>query len=694
MPDVDKSRAQEEIAVSYSNAWLNYHAVEHIRFPFDTLYAETGKERIRIAAEELRKAARELAKVRLNCVSDIAEIKSAGERSGKNAIFMEIAPETLSIAGAEAFRVRMEERGLVICGACESGLLYGTFELIRMMQTNPQLLSKIYTGRYVAEKAPANPLRMLNHWDNTDGSIERGYAGDSFFFAKHELVIDDRTEAYARLLASVGINGTVINNVNVRGAATELITERYLPQLAALSQLFAKYGIKLYLSLNFAAPIELGGLTTCDPLDRRVQEFWQKKMREVYAAVPLLGGFLVKADSEGRPGPFTYGRNHAQGANMLAAAAAPYGGIIIWRCFVYNCSQDWRDRKTDRAKAGYDNFMPLDGQFAENVILQIKNGPMDFQVREAVSPLFSGLRATNMMLEVQAAQEYTGQQKHLCYLIPMWKETLGFKTYAGGADGSAPDTVADIVSGRLYGQRNCGMAAVANTGSDENWTGHDMAAANFYGFGRLAFDTGLTAEEIAREWIRCTYGWRPEIMECMLPMLLSSWEVYESYTSPLGIGWMVNPSHHYGPNVDGYEYDRWGTYHYSDCHGMGVDRTMAGTGYTAQYNEPNRSMYESVALCPEELLLFFHHVPYTHVLKSGKTLIQHIYDSHFEGAMRAQNMLLNFECLKHTLEPEVFERIHTRLKIQADHAKEWRDRINTYYFRMSGIADERGRTIY
>ncbi|MDE7211889.1 MAG: alpha-glucuronidase, partial [Lachnospiraceae bacterium] len=252
----------------------------------------------------------------------------------------------------------------------------------------------------------------------------------------------------------------------------------------------------------------------------------------------------------------------------------------------------------------------------------------------------------------------------------------------------------DLVAGRLYGQRNCGMAAVANTGDDENWTGHDMAAANFYGFGRLAFDTELTAEEIAKEWVRATYGCDREVLECMLPMLLSSWEIYEKYTSPLGIGWMVNPSHHYGPNVDGYEYDRWGTYHYSDCHGMGVDRTMAGTGYVAQYNEPNRGMYENIESCPEELLLFFHHVPYTHILKTGKTLIQHIYDSHFEGAMQAQNMLLNFDSLKHRLAPEVFERIHTRLKMQADHAKEWRDRINTYYYRMSGIADEKGRTIY
>lgn len=685
--------------MAYSKAWLNYQVVENIRFPFDTLYAETGNKRIQIAAQELQVAAKELAKIKLSLVSDSAQIQRAAKENGaipaarvvKGGIFLEIDGE---MQNEESYRISRQGRGLVVCGGGESGLLYGTFALIRIMQTNPQLLSKICSGKQTLEQAPANPLRMLNHWDNVDGSIERGYAGNSFFFVGNELVIDGRTRDYARLLASVGINGTVINNVNVRGAATELITERYLPQLSRLAELFSSYGIKLYLSLNFAAPIELGGLATCDPLDGQVQDFWEKKMEQIYAKVPSLGGFLVKADSEGRPGPFTYGRNHAEGANMLARAIHPYDGLIIWRCFVYNCRQDWRDRKTDRARAGYDNFMPLDGQFDDNVILQIKNGPMDFQVREPVSPLFSGLKETNMMLEVQAAQEYTGQQRHLCYLVPMWREILDFKTYAAGKGGDGADSVADIVSGRLYGQGNCGMAAVANTGDDENWTGHDMAAANFYGFGRLAFDTALTAEEIAREWVRCTYGCNREILDCMLPMLLSSWETYEKYTSPLGIGWMVNPSHHYGPNVDGYEYDRWGTYHYSDCRGMGVDRTMAGTGYVSQYNEPNCSMYADIKTCPEELLLFFHHVPYTYRLKTGKTLIQHIYDSHFEGAMQAQNMLLNFDSLKHILPPGAFERIHTRLKVQADHAKEWRDRINTYYFRISGIPDEKGRTIY
>ncbi len=681
--------------MDYTKAWLNYRPAEQIRFPFDTLYVQGDCRVAETAARELALAAKELAKVNLRCVSNIAEMKKALQQSSKNNVFLQYgSAKNEQTMPAESYRISMQEAGLVIYGSDANGLLYGVFELIRRMQTESPLLAKLYNGREVIEKSPSNPLRMLNHWDNMDGSIERGYSGNSFFFENNEILITSRTREYARLLASVGINATVINNVNVKQAETWLITDRYLNKLKQLEAILAEYGVKLFLSLNFAAPIELGELDLCDPLDARVREFWKRKMQEVYQAIPGFGGFLVKADSEGRPGPFTYGRNHADGANMLAEAVAPYGGIIIWRCFVYNCSQDWRDYKTDRARAGYDNFMPLDGQFHDNVILQIKNGPMDFQVREPVSPLFSGLKSTNQMLEVQAAQEYTGQQRHLCYLIPMWKEVLQFKTYAGGSDGAAADTVADIVSGRMYGQKNCGMAAVANTGNDANWTGHDMAAANFYGFGRLAFDTELTAEEIAAEWIRCTYGCDAEVYRVMLRLLMDSWSIYESYTSPLGIGWMVNPSHHYGPNVDGYEYDRWGTYHRSDCHGMGVDRTVRGTGYTQQYNEPNASMYEEVETCPEELLLFFHHVPYTWQLKTGKTLIQHIYDSHFEGAMQAQQMLDKFRRLQDILEPEVYNRIYERLKIQSDHAKEWRDRINTYYFRMSGIPDEKGRTIY
>ena len=584
----------------------------------------------------------------------------------------------------EGYKITGNGETVAVEASDENGILYGCFELIRQLSLGTQ------TQELSIEKSPAIPLRMLNHWDNMDGSIERGYSGNSFFFEKNEILVDDRIRTYARLLASVGINGTVINNVNVKDAATDLITDRYFEKLRILSEILAEYGIKLFLSLNYAAPMEISGLPGADPLDEQVIRWWKERMQQVYAAVPGLGGFLIKADSEGRPGPFTYGRTHAQGANMLAEAIEPYGGLIIWRCFVYNCKQDWRDRKTDRARSGYDNFIGLDGQFRDNVILQIKNGPMDFQVREPVHPLFGGLEKTNQMLEVQIAQEYTGQQRHVCYLIPMFKEVLEFRTYCREKD----DSVLDLISGKTYGQTKCGIAAVANTGNDENWTGHDLAAANLYGFGRLAFEPQLSAEQIAREWIRLTFGSDPQVMDNLLFILMNSWPAYESYTAPLGIGWMVNPNYHYGPNVDGYEYDRWGTYHRADHLGIGVDRSHNGTGYAGLYREPNASLYDDPEKCPEELLLFFHHMPYEYRLQSGKTILQHIYDTHFDGVALVDEMVRRFEELKGKLPEKQYERMAQRFAHQKEHSREWRDQINTYFYRKTGIPDEKGRKIY
>ncbi len=585
---------------------------------------------------------------------------------------------------AEAYHI-YEDKGEVTIAASDSkGILYGVFAFLRQVQTGSPL------DGLDLRKAPKMPLRMLNHWDNMDGSIERGYSGASFFFRQNQILVDERTVTYARLAASVGINGVVINNVNVKDAATWLITERYLDKVGELADIFGGYGIKLYMSLNYAAPTELGALDSADPLAEEVRSWWKEQMKMVFERVPNLGGFLIKADSEGRPGPFTYGRTHADGANMLAEAVAPYGGIIIWRCFVYNCQQDWRDYKTDRARSGYDNFKALDGQFLDNVILQIKNGPMDFQVREPVHPLFGGMTQTNQMLEVQIAQEYTGQQRHLCYLIPMFQEVLKFRTYVQEEN----DTVEEIVSGKTFGQCNCGMAAVANTGDDANWTGHDMAAANWYGFGRLAFEPELSAEEIAKEWIRLTYGADKQVEETLLFMLMSSWKAYEQYTSPLGIGWMVNPDYHYGPNVDGYEYSRWGTYHRADHLGLGVDRSRQGTGYALLYKEPNASVYDDKRKCPDELLLFFHHIPYTWKLKSGKTVIQHIYDAHFDGVDMVDEMVERFRKLEGKLPQKQYLRMLERFQHQKEHAREWRDQINTYFYRKSGIPDERGREIY
>lgn len=578
-----------------------------------------------------------------------------------------------------------EKEGLITLSASdENGLLYGVFELLRYIS-----MEKSLAGIRVSEK-PSNPFRMYNHWDNMDGSIERGYSGKSFFFEKEKVVVNERTRDYCRLIASVGINAVVINNVNVVGPATYLITERYMDKVKEMADLFAGYGIKLFLSLNFAAAIELGGPNSADPLEPVVISWWEQKIAEVYAKIPNLGGFLVKADSEGRPGPFTYGRTQADGANMLADIIKPYGGIIIWRCFVYNCQQDWRDYKTDRARAAYDNFIQMDGDYHDNVILQIKNGPMDFQVREPISPLLGGLKKTNQMLEVQVAQEYTGHQIDVCYLIPMFKEILSFKTYCAEEN----DTIADVISGRTLGNKNTGFAAVVNTGNDKNWTGNDLAGANFYGFGRLAYNIELTAEEIAEEWIRQALSNDTEVVEKVLKILIESRTTYEKYTTPLGIGWMVTPHVHYGPSVDGYEYSRWGTYHRADHLGMGVDRTNKGTGYAQQYYEPNASMYNSMETCPEELLLFFHHVPYTYTLKSGKTLIQHIYDTHFEGVEEVEAMIASWATLKDKVDEEIFAVVTERFNRQLLNAKEWRDQVNTYFYRKSGIADEKGRTIY
>lgn len=626
--------------------------------------------------------------------SAVTELQDAWEKMFGRALHADVKGES-DIEGAvvlglcddlrnEGYRITDKGGSLFVEGADERGLLYGVFCLLRKIRCGEDLQG------ISEEREPAMPLRMLNHWDNMDGSIERGYSGDSFFFENNEIMIGERTKDYARLVSSVGINAVVINNVNVKDQATYLITDKYFEKLNQMSEIFSRYGIKLYLSLNYAAPMELGELTTADPLDEGVKNWWKEKMKEVFSKIHNFGGFLIKADSEGRPGPFTYNRTHADGANMLADAVAPYGGKIIWRCFVYNCKQDWRDLKTDRARSGYDNFKPLDGMFRENVILQIKNGPMDFQVREPVHPLFGGMEKTNQMLEVQIAQEYTGQQRHVCYLIPMFQEILQFRTYVKGEK----DTVCDIVSGRTFGGANCGIAAVANTGNDENWTGHDLAAANLYGFGRLAFEPSLGADAIAKEWILQTFGDDPDVLETISYILMNSWPAYEKYNAPLGIGWMVNPSFHYGPSVDGYEYDRWGTYHRADHLGIGVDRSHNGTGYAMQYQKENAIRYDNVKNCPDELVLFFHHLPYTYRLHSGKTVIQHIYDTHFEGVEMVDEMVRKFEELENKIDAKRYARMRERFLHQKEHSREWRDQINSYFYRKSGIPDEKRRIIY
>lgn len=582
---------------------------------------------------------------------------------------------------------RMYSEGLsriIIAANTDSGLLYGVFRFLSLiaLEISPENL-------YVLEN-PRSRLRIINHWDNLDGSIERGYAGKSIFFENNDLARDTkRISDYAKLLASIGINAIVLNNVNVHSHETELIGSKlYITK--KLAEIFREYGIRTFLSINYASPIQLGGLNSSDPCDSDVVKWWENAAKNIYEEIPDFGGFLVKADSEHRPGPHSYERDHAQGANMLAKILKPYNGLLIWRCFVYNCRQDWRDMTTDRAKAAYDIYEPLDGAFLDNVILQIKNGPMDFQVREPVSPLLGAMPHTEQILELQITQEYTGQQVHLCYLVPQWKEILEFDTYAKG-EGSA---VKKVVDGSLHGGKLHGFAAVVNVGNDFNWTGHYLAQANLFGYGKLAWNPDLSAEEIADEWISLTFGNCPDVKDILMKMLAESWEIYESYTSPLGIGWMVTPGSHYGPSVDGYEYSSWGTYHRADKNMIGVDRTAAGTGLTSQYFEENKNMYENLVSCPEKLLLFFHRLPYTYKLKNGKTLIQHIYDTHFEGADKVTMMKTEWNNLQGKIDEERFGHISERLRLQEAHAKEWRDVINSYFCRKTGISDVNGRKIY
>ena len=576
---------------------------------------------------------------------------------------------------AGGYKINADPTSVCISGSDTSGLICGIFDYIRRVTLADGFVS------FTAECVPSQPLRMLNHWDNADGSIERGYSGRSFFFSDGKLIVNERTEMYARLMASIGINGVVINNVNVRGSAKRLLTADYADSLEKLGELFGRYGIKLFICPDFAAPISVGGLDTADPLDERVVSWWNDVITSLFERVPSFGGFLVKADSEGQPGPFAYGRTHADGANMLARAMKKFGGIVIWRCFVYNCTQDWRDLRTDRARSGYDNFMPLDGEFEDNVILQVKNGPMDFQVREPVHPLFGAMKHTNIMAEFQLAQEYTGQQKHVCWLVPMIKDILDHHTKHDLPDDRVSRTV-------------CGVAAVANTGDDFCWTGSELAAANLYGYGRLLFDETLTVSQIADEWTRLTFGSDEKVVSAVKEILYGSHKAYEDYTAPLGIGWMCKPCHHYGPDPWGYEFDRWGTYNRADRDCAGVDRSPSGTGYSTQYAPELADLYGSAATCPDELLLFFHRVPYTHKLHSGKTVIQHIYDSHFEGFEQAEHFAALWASLKGRVDERTFQNVSARFEEQLRCAKEWRDIVNTFFHRLSGIPDEKGRKIY
>ncbi|GAB2868514.1 hypothetical protein GCM10027074_40140 [Streptomyces deserti] len=635
----------------------------------------------------------------------------------------------------EGFTYARRDGTTTVTASGQRGLLYGLFHLVRLGED-------AFRGERAPEAhRPALALRMLDHWDNVAvhpvmGQVERGYAGGSLFWrdgrARREF---ERVRAYGRLLAACGINAVAVNNVNVHETEAHLLTDR-IGEVADLAGALRPYGIRTHLSVTFTAPVVLGGLSSADPLDEAVRAWWAEMTARVYEVIPDFGGYVVKADSEGQPGPFAYGRSHADGANMLAAALEPHGGTVHWRAFVYDHRQDWRDRTTDRARAAYDHFTPLDGEFAPNAVLQVKHGPMDFQAREPVSPLIGAMPRTRLAVELQATQEYTGQQRHVCWLGAMWSEVLRFRP-------EGDKGVGELARG--------GLVAVSNVGDDPFWTGHPLAQANLYTFGRLAWRPDADPRAVLDEWIALTFpksseqNGRPisarrlvraiarrrkvlvaelrgpsgnaasvrarrrapgahsvrssktprRLVAGLHAVLDGSWRTYEKYTAPLGVGFMVQPGHHYGPSVDGYEYSPWGTYHFADRDGVGVDRSRAtGTGYAGQYAKPWAELYEAPDTCPDELLLFFHHVPYGHVLHSGKTVIQHIYDTHFEGVEEVEEARRVWAGLAGLVEPERHARVAERYEEQLRSAREWRDQINSYFFRKSGVPDERGRRVY
>ncbi len=577
----------------------------------------------------------------------------------------------------EAYKLHGSKAGLTIRAADRNGLLYGVYALLMRLKAgdDPAFIS--------LESAPAVKRRVLNHWDNINGTVERGYSGKSIFFRDGALCYDaSRIRDYARLLASVGINEIAVNNVNVTGQSARLITEEMLPKVAGLAGIFRPFGIRLILSVHFEGPVLIGRLPTSDPMDERVQRWWRDAADTVYRYVPDLAGFLVKADSEFRDGPAAFGRTQADGANVIARALLPHRGIVYWRCFVYNCNQDWRDTKTDRPKAAYEHFFPLDGEFQNNVVLQVKYGPTDFQVREPNSPLLGAMIRTRQAIEFQITQEYTGQQIDLYALPVQWEEVF-----------NTPVSEARLTRD-LVGREVDTVAAVSNVGDDANWTGHTLAQANLYAFGRMAWDPALTARQVMKEWAVQTFGNNPAVCAPIAEMMLASRNVYEKYNAPLGIGWMVAVGRHYGPSVDGYEYMKWGTYHRADYKAIGVDRTKNGTGFTTQYHPFLDALYSDKTTCPEELLLFFHRLPYDYRLKSGKTLIQHIYDTHFEGVEDVEGFISTWKSLEGQLPASAYASVLERLTRQLENAREWRDVVNTYFYRKTGVGDAHGRQIY
>ncbi len=658
--------------------WLRYHPVsdaatlQHYRASIAELVMEGNSPTLHVAREEIRRGLGGLLDAEIPLARAVTRDGAlvVGTPATSSLIASLDLGTDLQAAGEEGFVIRTVQfggrRGTVVAANTDVGVLYGVFQFLKRLQTHQRL-----DGLALVE-APRIRHRLLNHWDNLDRTVERGYAGFSLWdWHKLPDYLDPRYTDYARANASLGLNGTVLTNVNANATS---LTEAYLVKAAALADVFRPYGIRVYLTARFSAPIQIGGLPTADPLDPQVAAWWKQKADEIYRHIPDFGGFLVKANSEGQPGPQDYGRSHAEGANMLADAVAPHGGIVMWRAFVYSDEQP-----EDRAKQAYNEFTPLDGTFRDNVLVQVKNGAIDFQPREPFHPLFGAMPRTPLMMEFQITKEYLGQGTHLVYLAPLYKEALDADTYAKGSG----STVARVIDGTLHGYARTGIAGVSNVGTDRNWTGSHFDQANWYAFGRLAWDHALTAEEIAKSWIRMTFSNDPAFVEPVAAMMLASWEACVNYMTPLGLHHLMGRGHHYGPGpwVSGGPRADWTSvyYHRADSVGIGFDRTATGSDAVSQYFPPLNEVFGTLQRTPEKFLLWFHHVPWAHRMPSGRTLWDELVHRYHSGVEAVRAMQRTWASLEGKIDAERYEQVRAFLAIQEKEARWWRDASVLYF---------------
>jgi alpha-glucuronidase len=663
--------------------WLRYDKIENsillqqYRNKISSIHFFDNSPTLIVAKNELIQGLQGLLDKKIkeeNTTTNASVLVATKSSPGIASISSNIDYKGLGKEGFSIQTIQVKEKDITLITAnTDIGVLYGVFHFLRLLQTHINIQQLSITS------TPKIQNRLLNHWDNLNRTVERGYAGMSIW-NWHTLpdYIDQRYIDYARANASIGINGSVLTNVNANAL---VLTKQYLEKVAALANVFRPYGIKVYLTARFSAPIEIGGLKTADPLDTIVHKWWQQKAKEIYSYIPDFGGFLVKANSEGQPGPQNYGRTHADGANMLADAVAPFGGIIMWRAFVYS-----NEIPDDRFKQAYSEFKPLDGKFRKNVLVQVKNGPIDFQPREPFHPLFGAMPQTPLMMEFQLTQEYLGQATHLIYEAPLFKECLDANTSAnvqGVAPAQTSAPVANVIDGSLENHIISGMAGVANIGNDRNWTGHPFAQANWYALGRLAWDHSLSAGMIADEWIKQSFTNNRKFVDTVKKIMLSSREAMINYMTPLGLHHIMATNHHYGPGpwVSNAGRADWNPvyYHRADSIGIGFDRTSTGSNALAQYAPEARKQAEDIKTTPEEYLLWFHHVPWNYKMKSGRSLWDEMCYKYNEGVQSVRWIQKAWTGLNDFIDKERYNQVKMLLNIQEKEAVWWRDACLSYF---------------